>query len=211
MTDLKGRIYVGSSNDIDKRRNKHFNDLRKIKHCNKKLQDYFKKYGESGFSFSVIDLCDDSELLSREQYFIDTLKPWYNVNLIAAKPPSPLGRKHSEVTLEKMRLWNTGRKHDQKTLDKMKAERNTESGRVRQRNNGNKKHEGKVKKVKPKYNGVTDETRNKMRVAQTGRKHSAESIEKMREVRRLKWADPEYRKLGVLHLNKLSEQKRKWV
>lgn len=61
-------------------------------------------HGYSAFSLSILEYIDISNLsleearkliLSREQYYIDILKPNYNIFLIAG---SLLGFNHSEVT-----------------------------------------------------------------------------------------------------------------
>jgi group I intron endonuclease len=72
------RIYIGSSKDIKKRWNRHLNDLRKNKHDNQHLQRSFDKYGESSFVFEIIELCNNEELLIREQYYLDEFKPYLN-------------------------------------------------------------------------------------------------------------------------------------
>jgi len=54
------------------------------------------KYGYSNFSLEILEYCDVKNTILREQYFIDTLKPEYN---ILQKAGSSLGFKHSEKTL----------------------------------------------------------------------------------------------------------------
>lgn len=56
------------------------------------------KYGYSNFSLDVIEYCESDKLISREQYYIDLLKPEYNILKIAG---SRLGSKHSPETLLK--------------------------------------------------------------------------------------------------------------
>lgn len=57
------------------------------------------KYGYSQFKFEIIEYCDPSKLIEREQYYIDSLKPEYNVLKTAG---SSLGAKHSEETKAKI-------------------------------------------------------------------------------------------------------------
>ena len=52
------RIYIGSGCDLKRRRNYHWNDLRKNKHHSILLQRHYNKYGESDLSFSVLLGCE---------------------------------------------------------------------------------------------------------------------------------------------------------
>jgi hypothetical protein len=58
------------------------------------------KYGFSNFSLEILEYCNSKDLLKREQYYLNTLKPEYNIAKIAG---STLGYKHSEESLRKMR------------------------------------------------------------------------------------------------------------
>jgi len=76
------KIYIGSSVNFKRRKQQHLSKLRCGVHENKKLQNTFIKYGEPNLSFEVLEYTDEN-LLVREQYFIDTLKPVFNVCQIA--------------------------------------------------------------------------------------------------------------------------------
>ena len=102
---IPDRIYVGSAIKSNQRWNSHLSKLRKNKHHSPKLQHHFNKYGESDLLFSVLLGCEKEDLIKHEQFFIDSLKPWFNINLTAG---SPLGRKHSQETIEKLRKIHTG-------------------------------------------------------------------------------------------------------
>lgn len=54
------------------------------------------KYGYNKFSLDILEYCEPSLLIKREQYYLDTLKPEYNILKIAG---SSLGYKHSPETL----------------------------------------------------------------------------------------------------------------
>jgi NUMOD1 domain len=53
------------------------------------------KYGHSNFSLDILEYCKPNELISREQYYIDTLNPEYNILKTAG---SRLGKKLSYET-----------------------------------------------------------------------------------------------------------------
>ena len=71
--------YVGSSKNILHRLYSHRAYLRKNTHHNSKLQNSWNKHGESSFVCYVLEFCEQNILLQREQYYIDTIKPWYNI------------------------------------------------------------------------------------------------------------------------------------
>ena len=88
------RCYVGSAVDMRGRKNKHLSDLRKNRHHSIKLQRHFNKYGEADLFFDVLENINDVVLLKNvEQFFIDTINPYFNNYPTAS---SCLGCKHSE-------------------------------------------------------------------------------------------------------------------
>lgn len=54
------------------------------------------KYGHENFTLEIIEYCHKSEVLEREQYYLDLLKPEYNILKFAY---SMLGFKHSEENI----------------------------------------------------------------------------------------------------------------
>jgi group I intron endonuclease len=73
-----GKFYIGSTNDVDKRWSDHKRDLNNGNHINPKLQHSWNFYGESKFEFHLIEEVNPNEklLLEREQYYLDTFKPY---------------------------------------------------------------------------------------------------------------------------------------
>jgi len=72
------RIYVGSAINIKRRWNDHLSQLRKNIHHSPKMQSHFNKYGEEDLVFEILLTCEEKELIEKEQFFIDALKPWFN-------------------------------------------------------------------------------------------------------------------------------------
>jgi hypothetical protein len=68
------------------------------------------KHGYSQFKLEILEYCDIEVIRAREQYYLDTLKPDYNILPTAG---SSLGFKHTEESLAKIR----------KHLDKLNAEK----------------------------------------------------------------------------------------
>ena len=73
------KIYVGSTSNFNKRWSQHIATLQNNKHSNSHLQRSWNKYREENFIFTVWEECSIEELFNREQYYLDTLKPSYNV------------------------------------------------------------------------------------------------------------------------------------
>lgn len=59
------------------------------------------KYGYINFTLEILEYCEPSEVIFREQYYLDLLKPAYN---ILNKAGSSLGFKHSEETIAKFKV-----------------------------------------------------------------------------------------------------------
>ena len=78
----------------------------------------FLKYGYSNFKLEILEYCDRSNNINREQYYLDLIKPNYNILQIAG---SALGYKHSEEALEKMKKAALGRARDEETKNKIRA------------------------------------------------------------------------------------------
>ncbi len=107
---LTDDLYIGSSDDIKRRWVQHRRELKAGRHYNKILQSAWDKYGEENMLFEIIEACDKSELLKREQEYIDDCQPRYNIMDIAYCPPSRKGTSPSKETREKISRALRGRK-----------------------------------------------------------------------------------------------------
>ena len=72
--------YIGSSKNIRQRLWSHRAELRHNKHENSHLQNAWNKYGEHNFDYYILEKCEESLLLEKEQLYIDTINPEYNMN-----------------------------------------------------------------------------------------------------------------------------------
>jgi group I intron endonuclease len=64
-------VYVGSTIRTSRRRQYHFQQLRKLRHHCGHLQHAFNKYGEDAFAFAVVErVADDAFLRAREQFWM---------------------------------------------------------------------------------------------------------------------------------------------
>ena len=88
------------------------------------------KYGYSYFILEILEYCEPENVVSREQYYIDLLKPEYNILKTAG---SLLGFKHSEVTRNKIAVARLGKIHTIETLAKIST---ANKGKIRSKNAG---------------------------------------------------------------------------
>lgn len=94
-THLKTKnFYIGSSINLWRRFLNYYN-FSYISKNNLIISRALVKYGYLNFSLEILEYCDKSNLLEREQYYLDLLKPTYNILKLAG---SSIGFKHSENT-----------------------------------------------------------------------------------------------------------------
>lgn len=67
-----GKRYIGSSESILRRWREHVYNL-ESKLMNGMYEDY-QKYGITGFTFKVLEVCDEDIRRERERYYIDLYK-----------------------------------------------------------------------------------------------------------------------------------------
>ena len=73
---INGKVYIGYSKHLSKRKGEHLAALRANKHYNKHLQSSFNQYGELAFEFSVLELCQERYLKEREKHWIAELNAY---------------------------------------------------------------------------------------------------------------------------------------
>lgn len=84
-----GDIYIGSSSRLETRKKEHILAANSGRHHSIIFQRAWDKYGSESFEFENLELCPNEQLLEREQYYIDLLKPKYNISPIAGAPTPP--------------------------------------------------------------------------------------------------------------------------
>jgi excinuclease UvrABC nuclease subunit len=108
---VNGKKYVGSSNNIYKRYLEHMSDLKANRHPNQRLQSDYNS-GLTKFTYTICEMCEESELKDLENVWINKLKPQYNICIDSRSRkglPSPMkGRLHNKYTIEILRRKNTG-------------------------------------------------------------------------------------------------------
>ena len=146
---INGKVYVGSAVDIKSRFRWHRTFLEKGKHHSILLQRSYNKHGVTAFDYFVLEsIVDKSELIIREQYWLNRYQSYnpingYNISptagsLLGVKMPKrtafyrkrmsnallgkPKSKEHRQ-NLSKACLgripWNRGKKHSPEAIWKM--------------------------------------------------------------------------------------------
>ena len=184
VNTTNGKRYVGSAVDIKGRFRHHRHHLRKGNHRNIHLQRAWNKYGESAFGFDVLEYWEPEFLVSFEQWWMNMLRPEYNIAPVAGSPM--LGRIHTRATKAKMsragtgNARNLGNKHSEETRAKMSAAAKGRKHTLESKAKMSKAKTGNTYRLGHK---LSPETREKISSAKIGKPWSA-----------LRWARYEARK-----------------
>ncbi|MEJ7807147.1 MAG: GIY-YIG nuclease family protein [Telluria sp.] len=88
--------YIGSAVNITERWRIHRRDLRNGKHHSRHMQRVHDKHGSGVLEYAILEHVDDrSQLIEREQIWLDRLHPAYNTAKVAG---SCLGVKHTDAS-----------------------------------------------------------------------------------------------------------------
>jgi len=98
VNKVNNKEYIGSAIDLRTRFYVYYS-IKRLNNSNMIIYKALLKHGYSNFSLEILEYCSSSELLEKENYYITTLKPEYN---ILQEARSSLGYKHSEEALAKM-------------------------------------------------------------------------------------------------------------
>lgn len=128
INKLNNNTYVGSGLDLSKRLKEYYNKS-ELKRNPRPIHAALLKYGYENFILEILEYCRADELIKREQYYLDTLKPEYNILKYAY---SLLGYKHtpeniakfklkkvSQELKDKLSLVHSGKEVSQETRDKL--------------------------------------------------------------------------------------------
>lgn len=127
------KVYIGSSNNLQRRLRDHKSELNKGIHANDHLQKSWQHYGEDCFEFLVLEYCQETELLQREDFYMQkysSLNPDRGYNLLSAdraifsdstkQKLSEIGKRPcSEETKRKISEANKGRKFTEEHRKKL--------------------------------------------------------------------------------------------
>lgn len=98
---INNKFYIGSSKNIYHRLKRHYSDLERKKHQNPYLLNSYIKHGKNAFTVEILEETSFDLLTQKEQYYIDTLKPDYNIIIDVVRQVTPLSsRKKISKTLK---------------------------------------------------------------------------------------------------------------
>jgi group I intron endonuclease len=180
----KGKCaYVGSALDIQRRFRQHKDTLKRKVHKNFILQRMWNK-NENDFVFHILEeVLDNSLLMEKEQYHMDTLKPFANISKANGSHP------HTEEAKKKMRGRVVSEATKKLLSDKLKGRVSWSKGKKIQTNTG-KTH---FKKDSTPWNkGVTGYA-----TSYRGIKLSEEHRKKLSEAKKRNWSNPQYHQMMV--------------
>ena len=98
---------MGSAVNLTKRFLGYYN-FKQISKGNMAINKALLKFGYSNFQLEILEYCEPTDAIEREQYYINLLNPSYNILKIAG---SSFGYKHTEESKVLMR----GRKLSEQT------------------------------------------------------------------------------------------------
>jgi len=143
---VNGKVYIGSSKELEKREMQHKSDLKCGRHHNEYLQNSYTKHGKENFEFNIIEFVEnEDELIEREQFYIDKYnacnrKYGYNLNPYARGGGGAKGERNGWYGKGYMQLGNKnpsyGKKHTRETK-RILSIKNTRYGE-KNHNYGNK-------------------------------------------------------------------------
>lgn len=169
---ISSHVYIGSAaskQGFCGRWGRHSKALQNGTHFNKKMQNCFNKY--QIVNFEILELCEPSICIEREQYWVNKLLPDINIRLEVVN--SPLGTIQSQKHIDKRvaKLKGTTRTQDYKTecsnrmLNLHNKEDSPYNGTWKQ--HLSESHTGKV---------FSDVTKMKMSNAHKGNSHASKAV-----------------------------------
>lgn len=210
---VSGRRYVGSAKNLDLRWYHHRYALERGKHHSFVLQRAWNKHGSAAFLFQIVEECEAPLLVVREQFYIETLRPQYNIARRAGGGGGPM----SEATRANVAASNTRRTgwhmseeakrkiavaHLGNTATKGKKRDPVAAERTAAAHRGMKRSPETCARISAALKGkkrkpYSAETRAKLSAAMKARPHNPERVAKMAATKRGSRLTPEHRaKIG---------------
>lgn len=162
------RRYVGSAQNIVNRWKDHRLDLIRGRHHNRHLQRSWNKYGEAAFEWAILEVIDESiTLLAREQFWIDTLHPEFNISPFANRPTNKGYRMSDDararIAESNRRVWAEMTEEQRKARGVSATHPHSEETKLTLRRRTREAYaSGKLSRVRVPH---SDDTKGKIRIA----------------------------------------------
>lgn len=224
---VNNKQYIGMSVNIENRLSVHRSLLINNKHPNIHLQRAWNKFGESSFTFEIVEAVstDDGELLAeKEKAYIalcDSFKNGYNRSLGGDGTSSfmmdeerlakmsaamlgnkySLGHKHSEESIERrVAAWRAAvnmEEHAERMRQRAKKQWKDSSFREMQKALHTGNQWGKGRKLSKEHIEKLRQRRGGKNPFY-GKQHGKETLEKLREISLSRWMDEDFREMMSL-------------
>ena len=173
------KIIVGSSLHIRRRYSQHLYKLRRNKHSNPYLQNAWNKYGENDFSLSIIEECEELDLLKKEDEWMEvknSLDRNFGYNFKAAERPVHNKKTCRKISEQKKGCKNPmyGKHHSEEHKKKISEALKGKGARYK----ASKETKQKMSKSQMGKK-LSEETKIKIGLASKGRVKSAEERQKL--------------------------------
>lgn len=213
--NINNKIYIGSSVKFNIRKNQHLHHLKKGTHHNPPLQNFINKYGIESICFEIIEKCSSSNLIEREQFYIDKYKNskiLFNVRLIAENMKGTKRTKKQIEYMVKCRLeksgYKSGHKRPKEVIEKIKKTRLANGGwKCSQKT---KEAVSKANKGKKRDEKFRDNLSKKLKGRVFSKEHKAKLSESAKG--NLNWKNVDYknkeRNLKISEKLKIAKQKK---
>jgi group I intron endonuclease len=100
---INDKCYVGSAQKLNYRLWNHKHKLIKGNHANNILQNFVNKYGIDKLYFEILEPVNIESLIEREQYWIDNLKPQFNILPKAGSSTGTVMSEEQKIKISKNR------------------------------------------------------------------------------------------------------------
>jgi group I intron endonuclease len=191
---VNGKQYIGSGYDLSLRLSSYYYPSKLID--KRYISNSILKYGHDNFSVVILDILGyknfvtKTNLIKKEQYFIDLYKPDLNINAIAG---SILGFKHTDETKKFLAKLRKGKNLSEETKQRLSAlfsgELNPFLGKIHNTNTLNKMRKSKLGELNPMFNKEKSQEFKKQMFKDKsginnpmyGKTHSIKTLEKLRK------------------------------
>ena len=190
---VNGKQYIGSGYNLSRRLSTYYYSSRLID--KRHISNSILKYGHDNFSVVILEIFNKdsiikTNLIKKEQYYINLYKPILNINTIAG---SSLGFRHTDETKKLISEFNKGKNLSEKTKQRLSVlfsgELNPFWGKTHSANTLDKMRKTKLGELNPMFNKEKSQKfieqmykdKSGINNPMYGKNHSIDTLEKLRK------------------------------